>query len=60
MKDIISKTKEIFGNDFNEKIFRSQLSYFDDIDYSEKVEYLKGGEIDDEEVKKNLKEQSLQ
>ncbi|MFA5433020.1 MAG: nucleotidyl transferase AbiEii/AbiGii toxin family protein [Candidatus Paceibacterota bacterium] len=60
MKDIISKTKEIFGNDFNEKIFRSQLSYFDDIDYSEKVEYLKGGEIDDEEVKENLKEQSLQ
>ncbi|MCK9446234.1 nucleotidyl transferase AbiEii/AbiGii toxin family protein [bacterium] len=60
MEEIISKTKEIFGNDFNEKIFRSQLSYFDDIDYSEKVEYLKGSEVSDEEVKKNLKEQSLQ
>ena len=60
MEEIISKTKEIFGNDFNEKIFRSQLSYFDDIDYSEKVEYLKGSEIADEEIKKNLKEQSLQ
>jgi hypothetical protein len=60
MEEIIFKTREIFGNDFNEKIFRSQLSYFDDIDYSERVEYLKGSEVNDEEIKKNLKEQSLQ
>jgi len=37
---VVSSAHEIFGNDFNEKSFRSQLCYFDDIDYSEQVEYL--------------------
>jgi len=60
IEDVIKKTEEVFGDSFNEKIFRSQLSYFDDIDYSEKVEYSEGSEIPDEEVKNNLKEKSLQ
>ena len=60
IEDVIKKAEEIFGDSFNEKIFRSQLSYFDDIDYSEKVEYSKEIEITDEEVKSSLKEKSLQ
>ena len=60
IQNIIDKAKEIFGDDFNEKIFRSQLSYFDDIDYSEKVEYIKKEEVSNENIKNNLKEKSLQ
>lgn len=56
---IIKKTKQLFGSEFNEKIIRSQLTYFDDINYSEEVEYLKGFEVSDEVVKKKLIEFSL-
>ncbi len=37
---ISERTTEIFGQLFSEKLFRAQLSYFEDIDYSEPVEYL--------------------
>jgi len=60
IKDIIDKAEEIFGDDFNEKIFRSQLAYFNDIDYSEKVEYAEDNEVGDEEIKSNLKEISIE
>lgn len=51
---IIKKAKQIFASEFNEKIFRAQLTYFKDIDYSEKIIYLKGVELKDEIVKKGL------
>jgi len=39
--DQISKRAiELFDQMFSEKLFRAQLSYFKDIDYSEQVEYL--------------------
>lgn len=57
--EIIKKAKKIFGEEFNEKIFRVQLSYFNDIDYSEKIIYLKGCEVDDEIIKKELINASL-
>jgi hypothetical protein len=56
---IIKKAKELFGAEFNEKLFRNQLAYFDDIDYSEEVEYLEGFEVDDEKIRKKLIEFSL-
>lgn len=56
---VIKKTRHIFGAEFNEKLFRAQLSYFKDIDYTEKVDYLKGFEVDDEIVKKELTDFSL-
>ena len=56
---VIKKTGHIFGSEFNEKLFRAQLSYFKDIDYTEKVDYLKGFEVDDEIVKKELTDFSL-
>ncbi len=52
--EVIKKAKAIFGNEFNEKIFRTQLAYFDDIDYSEKIIWTKGFETSDEIIKKNL------
>jgi hypothetical protein len=65
MKDNFSVSKisvrgrKIFGNEFNEKIFRDQLAYFKDIDYAEEVEFLKGFEVKDATIKKALIEFSL-
>ena len=56
---ITQKAKQIFSNEFNEKIFRSQLSYFKDINYTEEIEYLPGFEVNDKEIKKALTEFSL-
>ncbi len=56
---IIKKAQKIFGNEFNEKLFRSQLAYFKDIDYQEKIIYLKGYETNDKTIKKELIDFSL-
>ena len=52
--EIITRAKRIFRNEFNEKIFRARLAYFKDIDYSEKVIYLKEFKTKDEIIKKEL------
>lgn len=59
LKELIDKTVSIFKTEFNEKLFRTQLGYFDDIDYSEQIEYMTGFEKKDEEVKKYLEKISL-
>ncbi|MDP2930648.1 MAG: hypothetical protein Q8N56_03535 [bacterium] len=46
--------------EFNEKIFRTQLAYFKDIDYSEQVIYRNEFSTDDEVIKKTLVEFSLE
>lgn len=58
--DIVKKGKEIFGGECNEKLFRSQMAYFEDINYSESIEYMKGFETDDAIIKKALIHFSLQ
>ncbi|MEA3344352.1 MAG: nucleotidyl transferase AbiEii/AbiGii toxin family protein [Patescibacteria group bacterium] len=57
--EIINQGKKIFGKEFNEKIFRSQLAYFKDINYSEEIIYEQGFEISDKKIKKSLIEFSL-
>lgn len=56
---LIKKARQIFGREFNEKLFRSQLAYFRDIDYSEKIIYMKGFEVEDRIIKKGLIDFSL-
>jgi hypothetical protein len=51
---IIKKAKQIFSVEFNEKIFRAQLAYFGDVNYSEKIVYLKSFEVEDKIIKKDL------
>lgn len=51
---IIKKAEQIFGQEFNEKIFRAQLVYFKDIDYSEKIIYMKNCEVSDKTIQKKL------
>lgn len=60
ISEITMKGVEIFGNEFNEKIFRTQLAYFKDIDYSEQIIYREGFFTDDEIIKKALVEFSLE
>ncbi len=56
--DIIKKAERIFGSYFNSKLFLEQLVYFEDIDYSETVEYI--GEVPSaEEIKESLKEAAV-
>jgi len=50
---ISKKANIIYGQLFSEKLFRALLSYFDDIDYSEPVEYLLPA-VSGEEIKKFL------
>ena len=60
IEEIIKRAQSIFGKEFNEKIFRTQLSYFKDINYSEEVFYMPGFEVQDRVVEKGLREFSLQ
>ena len=53
------KGNQLFGHNFNEKLFRGQLSYFEGISYDEQVEYMLGFEVPDEVIKKALVEFSL-
>ncbi|MEK7635622.1 MAG: nucleotidyl transferase AbiEii/AbiGii toxin family protein [Patescibacteria group bacterium] len=59
IEDLTRKGKEIFGAESNEKLFRSQLAYFEDINYSEKIEYMKGFAVSDRIIKKELIKFSL-
>lgn len=51
---IAREARRIFGNEFNEKLFREQLCYYKDVNYSEKVIYLPGFSVQDSVVKKSL------
>ena len=53
------RTSELFGELFSPKLFRQQLSYFQDIDYSEEVQYLPGREVSEVTVKGYLTDVSL-
>ena len=61
LKDITSQAIAIFGGgEFSEKLFREQLAYHEDINYSEQVEFLPGFETPDNVIKSFLSEISLQ
>jgi hypothetical protein len=60
LKQIIRKSNSIFKSNFNEKIFRVQLAYFKDIDYSEQVDYMPNFKVSDKKIKEELTKISLQ
>ena len=47
LQQISDRAADIFGNLFSEKLFRQQLCFFKDINYSEKVEFVSDEEIKD-------------
>lgn len=59
VSEVAKKTKELFKGNFNERIFREQLGYFDDINYREPVEFLPGFEVSDKKIKKELEKFSV-
>ena len=59
-KKVVEKAEDLFSGEFNQKLFREQLSYFEDIDYSENIDYMPGFETKDDIIEEELKKISLQ
>ena len=53
LAQISEKSKDLFGVYYNEKLFREQLCYFQDVDHSEKVDFVVQA-VSDEEIKQFL------
>jgi hypothetical protein len=51
---ISQRANAIFGSMFSDKLFRSQLSYFEDIDYTEEVDYMIPNPPTENEIKEFL------
>ena len=54
LTDISTCATELFGELYSEKMFRSQLCYFDDIDYTEQVDYIMPNPPTDKDIKEAL------
>jgi hypothetical protein len=59
IKKIADRAKKIFEGEFNERIFREALSYFEDINYGEEVVFLPGFEVSEKIVKRELIKYSI-
>lgn len=60
LQEISGKAKQLFEGSFNPKLFREQLAYYDDVDYSEAVEFMPGFETPPEAIEQFLTETALQ
>lgn len=56
LEEVVAEAEKLFGGEFNAKLFRQQLAYFDDIDYREQVVFKPGFEVPDSEIKRALEE----
>ncbi len=59
LNDISIEAEALFAQEFNGKLFRQQLSYFEDINYAEPVIFKPGFEVPNDEIKHALTEYSL-
>jgi len=53
IEEIIQKARNVYSDLFSEKLFRAQICYFNDIDYSESIEFL-DKKVPDKEIKEFL------
>ncbi|MGM0425110.1 MAG: nucleotidyl transferase AbiEii/AbiGii toxin family protein [Thermodesulfobacteriota bacterium] len=51
---LVSQAKNIFAGAFNERLFREQLCYFEDIDYTEQVDFMLQSPPSDKEIRSFL------
>lgn len=58
LEDIALKANNIFKDQFSEKLFRQQLAFHKDIDYSEDIEFVTKP-IPEDEIKKFLIEKAI-
>jgi len=54
IEQISKRATEIFGELFSEKMFRAQLCYFEDVDYTEEVDWLMPNPPTNEEIQQQL------
>lgn len=54
MSEVVGRGVELFPTEFSEKLFRVQLAAHEDINYSERVQYMDGHEVDDAVVRNFL------
>ncbi len=54
LSNILNYVKQVYQDLFSEQLFLSQLCYFDDIDYSEQVDFVRGFEVSEKEIKNAL------
>ena len=59
IEQISARANDIFDQLWSEKLFRAQLNYFDDIDYSEQVEYV-ATTVPGEEIRAFLTSKALE
>lgn len=60
VSEIIREAQRLFGDSFSDRLFRGQLAYHKDIDYSEEVDYMPGFGVDVETVKAALIDKALE
>lgn len=60
ISQIEQKAKGIYEQEFSEKLFRAQLAYHVDINYTEEICFLPGFEVNPEEVRQFLIDTSLE
>jgi len=58
IKQISDRASVIYDQLFSEKLFRAQLSYFADVNFSESIEYL-GTPVPEKEIKEFLTEKAI-
>jgi len=54
VKEIVTEANKIYGTLFSEKLFREQLAFHKDINYSEEIEYLMPNPPIEEELREEL------
>lgn len=52
--EIASEAKSIYADLFSEKLFRQQIAFHQDIDFTESVEYIGSFSLEDQEIKNFL------
>jgi hypothetical protein len=60
INEISTRAIEIYGDLFSEKLFRAQISYFKDVDYSEEIEFMEGFGVSNKVVQDFLITKALQ
>ena len=60
IEDISVEAIQVFGQLFSEKLFREQLAFHEDIDYSEPIDYMPGFNVPEQKIKEFLINKSLQ
>ena len=60
LDQIVQKADTLFGQMFSGKLFRAQLAFHKDIDFSEPVDYMPGFEVSEQEIKDFLIDRALE